>query len=369
VIYYGVRLLAMFQLLIVPLLVALLLVALVRPLTELLAGPGEGRWLPRGFAALATLLITLAVIGGLVGLIGQQVADGFPTLREDTAEGLRELQEQLARSPLHLSTDRLGQLVEQATAQLRDHGSQLVTGALQVTSTAGHVVTGFFIVLFSSYFFLAGGEGIWAWLVGLFPRPARKRLDGAGRRAWATLTSFVRATMIVAIVDGLGVAIAAYLLHVPLALPLGVLVFLGAFVPIVGSLVSGSVAVLVALVDQGPLTALLMLAAVILVQQVEAHGLQPFLLGRAVSVHPLAVILAIGAGVLLGGIVGALFAVPTVAVANVVVEYLRETADGRDPEDAQPGVGAGGEPQEPVPELDSPVADRPEPTHVSTASR
>jgi predicted PurR-regulated permease PerM len=366
VIYYGVRVLAMFQLLIVPLLVALLLVALVRPLTELIAGPGRGRSLPRGFAALLTLLITLAVVGGLVGLIGQQVADGFPTLREDTAEGLRELQEQLARSPLHLSTDRLTTLVEQATVNLRDHGSQLVTGALQVTSTAGHLVTGFFLVLFSSYFFLAGGAEIWAWVVRLFPRHARTRVDGAARRAWATLTSFVRATLIVALVDGLGVAVAAYLLHVPLALPLGVLVFLGAFVPIIGSLVSGSVAVLVALVDQGPLTALLMLAAVILVQQIEAHGLQPFLLGRAVSVHPLAVILAIGAGVLLGGIVGALFAVPTVAVVNVVVEYLRETAEGRDPED-EPGPG--GEPEEPIPEVDSPVADRPEPTHVSTASR
>jgi predicted PurR-regulated permease PerM len=146
-------------------------------------------------------------------------------------------------------------------------------------------------------------------------------------RAWATLTSFVRATLIVAFVDGLGVGIGAAILGVPLALPLGVLVFIGAFVPIVGALVSGSVAVLVALVSGGPVEALIMLAIVIGVQQVEAHALQPFLLGRAVQVHPLGVILAIAAGVLLAGIVGALFAVPLVAVINVVATYLFGSED------------------------------------------
>jgi len=369
-IYFLVRLLAVFQLLIVPVLVALLLVALVRPLADLLTGPGERRWLPRGPASLITLLIALAIVGGLIGLIGQQVAEGFPTLREESTEGLRELQRQLARSPLHLSTDQVTRLVDQATANLRGNSSQLVSGAMHVTATAGHVLTAFFVVLFSGYFFLADGNGIWAWVVRLFPRSARPRVDGAGRRAWATLTSFVRATLLVALVDGLGVMLAAYLLHVPLAVPLGVLVFLGAFVPIVGALVSGSVAVLVALVDQGPLTALLMLAAVILVQQIEAHVLQPFLLGRAVAVHPLAVILAIGAGVLLAGIVGALFAVPTVAVANVVVAYLRSEAAGdKDADEPPPGEPPAAEPDAggPVAEVDSPLADRPGP--VTTPSR
>jgi predicted PurR-regulated permease PerM len=162
---------------------------------------------------------------------------------------------------------------------------------------------------------------------------------GAGTRAWATLTSFVRATLIVAFVDGLGVGIGAAVLGVPLALPLGVLVFIGAFVPIVGALVSGGVAVLVALVSGGPVEALIMLAVVIGVQQVEAHALQPFLLGRAVQVHPLGVILAIAAGVLLAGIVGALFAVPLVAVVNVVAVYLSgdEEDEGPNPEERDVG--------------------------------
>ena len=323
--FYLIRLVGLFQVLVVPLLVALLLVALVLPLVDQLSA-AHRRGLPRGVASLITLLATLAVVGGVIGLISQQVAVGFPELQRQAAAGLRELQSELARGPLHLSADRLAELVDRALAGIRGNGDQLVTGALQVTSTAGHVVTGFFLVLFSSFFFLSGGKSIWAWLVSLFPRTARYRVNGAGERAWDTLTAFVRATLLVALVDGLGVGISAAVLTVPLALPLGLLVFIGAFVPIVGALVTGSVAVLVALVAKGPVVALVMLAAVVLVQQVESHVLQPFLLGRAVRVHPLAVILAIGAGVLLAGVVGALFAVPLVAVVNVVARYLADPA-------------------------------------------
>jgi predicted PurR-regulated permease PerM len=317
----------MFQLLVVPVLVSLLLVALVRPIQQGLARTGERRGLPSSLAALLTVLIVLALVAALMTLIGQQVATGFSGLRDDAADGLTELQKQLANSPLRLTNAQLDSYVQQASEALRGNSGTVVSGALTVTATAGHVLTGFFLVLFSSYFFLSGGEGIWGWVVGLFPRSVRPRVRGAGVRAWATLTSFVRATMVVALVDGLGVGIGAAILGVPLALPLGVLVFLGAFVPIVGALVSGSVAVLVALVSGGPVEALIMLAIVIGVQQIEAHALQPFLLGRAVQVHPLGVILAIAAGVLLAGIVGALFAVPLVAVVNVVVSYLSGSED------------------------------------------
>jgi predicted PurR-regulated permease PerM len=187
-------------------------------------------------------------------------------------------------------------------------------------------------------------------------------------RAWATLTSYVRATVIVAIVDGAGVGIVAALLGVPLALPLGVLVFLGAFVPVVGALVTGIVAVLVALVAKGTVVAALMLGGVIAVQQLEAHILQPFLMGHAVRVHPLAVILSIGAGVLLAGIVGGLFAVPLAAIVNVVGQYL---ASGEPPPIEPDSNGAAtaaraAEPQ-PTPEQDAqeaaheagPLADAP----------
>jgi predicted PurR-regulated permease PerM len=329
----------MFQLLVVPILVSLLLVALVRPIQQVLARHEGRRGLPNSMAALLTVLIVLALVAALITLIGQQVATGFADLRDDAADGLAELQKQLANGPLNLTNDQLDDYVKQAQDAIRGNSSTVVSSALSVTSTFGHVVTGFFLVLFSSYFFLAGGEGIWGWVVGLFPRPVRPRVRGAGVRAWATLTSFVRATLIVAFVDGLGVGVGAAILGVPLALPLGVLVFIGAFVPIVGALVSGSVAVLVALVSGGPVEALIMLAIVIGVQQVEAHALQPFLLGRAVQVHPLGVILSIAAGVLLAGIVGALFAVPLVAVINVVAVYLSGSEDDEGPHPDQAVVG------------------------------
>jgi len=197
-----------------------------------------------------------------------------------------------------------------------------VTRVTDIGTVLGHVVAGFFIVLFATYFFLADGGRIWAWLVRLFPRAARTRADSSGKVAWRSLTQFVRATVLVAFVDAIGIVIVALILDVPLAPAIGVLVFLGAFIPLVGATLSGSVAVLVALVAQGPVVALLMLAGVILVQQVEAQVLQPFLLGRFVSVHPLGVLVAIACGVLLAGIAGALVAVPFVAALNAVVQHL-----------------------------------------------
>jgi len=194
------------------------------------------------------------------------------------------------------------------------------------------VVAGFFIVLFATYFFIADGDRIWAWVVRLAPRAARERVDSSGQVAWRSLTQFVRATVIVAAVDAIGIMVVAAVLGVPFVLAIGVLVFLGAFVPMVGAAIAGTVAVLVALVDQGPLTALLMLLGVVVVQQLEGHVLQPFLMGRFVSVHPLGVIVAIGCGVLVAGIAGALVAVPLASAVNAVGQHLaRETEVGDDP--------------------------------------
>jgi predicted PurR-regulated permease PerM len=349
--YLLLRLLDIFKVLVVPVAVALLLVALLRPLVDLMAArearpAGDGvperprkGGLPRPAASLLGILLALAVVAGLITLIGQQVSTGFGDLQAQTVAGWRELQRQLASSPLHLTSQQIGAWVDQAGAGLRSNSNKLVTGAVQVGSTAADIGTGFFVVLFSTYFFLSGGDRIWAWLVRLFPRTARARVDGAGIRAWSTLTAYVRATVIVALVDGTGVGVVAATLGVPLAIPLGVLVFIGAFIPVVGALISGIVAVLVALVAKGPVIALLMLAGVIAVQQIEAHVLQPFLMGRAVSVHPLAVILSIGAGVLIAGIVGGLFAVPIAAVVNVVSQYLT----GDEPEEPPVNEGAVGD--------------------------
>ena len=209
-----------------------------------------------------------------------------------------------------------------AQDEITRRAKDLGRNAADVGTTLGHVVAGFFIVLFATFFFLADGPVIWAWVVRLFPRDARLKADSSGKVAWRSLVQFVRATVLVAAVDAIGIAIWAAVLGLPLVGAIGVLVFLGSFVPMVGATVTGIVAVLVALVAKGPFTALLMLIGVIVVQQVEGHILQPFLMGRFVSVHPLGVIVAIAAGVLLAGVAGALIAVPLVASLNAVVQHL-----------------------------------------------
>jgi putative heme transporter len=326
-VYLLLRLLGHFEVLVVPFLVAVLLVALTRPLTDVLT-----RVIPRGVAALVTVLVVVAVVAGLAALVGQQIASGFPDLEDQASDGLTQVQNWLATGPLHLTTDRLADYVGDLQKSVSAHSGTLISGALTAAGTLTDVLAGIFIVLFSMYFMLAQGPDIWSWMIQVLPDPAQEPLDVAARRGWVTLTSYVRATVLVAATDALGIGIGAAILGVPLAVPLGVLVFLGAFVPIVGALVSGIVAVLVALVSHGPVTALIMLGIVVLVQQVEAHVLQPFLLGRAVSVHPLAVILGIAAGVLIAGIVGALFAVPFIAVTNTVASSLAGRTDREEPQ-------------------------------------
>jgi predicted PurR-regulated permease PerM len=193
---------------------------------------------------------------------------------------------------------------------------------LSVGSSAGHFLAGLLITLFVLVFFLLEGERIWRFLVGLLPRQARPAADGAGRRGWTSLVSYVRVQVLVAAVDAVGIGAGAAILGVPLALPLGILVFVASFIPVVGALVSGVVAVLLALVANGLVNAVIMLVIVVAVQQIESHVLQPLIMGRAVSLHPVAVILAVAAGSYIAGIPGALFAVPTLAVTNSAVRYI-----------------------------------------------
>lgn len=310
----------------VPLAISLLLAALLQPLVNRLA-----RTIPRGLAALATLLGTLVLVIGLFTLVGQQASSGFPELRDQAVAGLDEVRTWLRTGPLKIDADTLAGYISKAEDAASANQSNLVSGALGVAATATHLAEGFFIALFATFFFLSSGHRIWGWLLRMLPGRAQDPLDEAARSGWVTLSHYVRATLLVALIDGIGIGVGSALLGVPLALPLGVLVFLGAFIPIVGALLTGALAVLVALVANGPVIALAVLGVVLLVQQIESHVLQPFLLGRAVAVHPLAVILAIATGATVAGIVGALFAVPVVAVANTMITSLAGRRDDDDP--------------------------------------
>lgn len=316
--------------LVIPVVVALLLAALVVPVVDWL----ERNGVRRSVAAILVVVFSIASVVALLTFAGQQVANEADDLAESTVEGLQKIKDWLRDGPINLSdtqiNDYLKQIQDAIANQTKEGG--FISSLTEVGTTVGHVVAGFFVVLFATYFFLADGQRIWAWVVRLTPRAARERADSSGRVAWISLTQFVRATVIVAATDAILIGIGAAILSVPFSLAIGVLVFLGAFVPIVGATVTGAVAVLVALVDQGPVRALIMLAVVIGVQQLEGHVLQPFLMGRWVSMHPLGVILAIGAGVLTAGIAGALVAVPLAAAVNAVVQHLvAYTSPGDDP--------------------------------------
>lgn len=312
-----------FRYILVPFLVAILVAALLVPFVNFLM---RHRW-PKWLAILVAMLTTIGVITGLIVLVVLQVRAGFPDLQDKSLAAYESLKDWLLTSPFQLSESDINGYLDELFAAIQRDSSALVGGILSVGSTAGHVLAGVLLALFATLFILIDGRGIWSWFVRLFPRRSRPAVGGAGEAGWITLTTFVKVQIFVAFVDAVGIGAGAWILGLffggfPLVIPIAVAVFLGAFVPVVGALLTGALAVFVALVYLGPVPALIMLGIVLLVQQVEGHILQPLVIGTAVRVHPLAVVFAVAAGGFTAGIPGALFAVPTIAVLNVVVKYL-----------------------------------------------
>lgn len=324
-------LLNFFLVVVLPVVIALLIAALVSPVVAWMARAG----VPRKLAALLVVVLGLVVLALLFTFVGNQVSKGVGDLSTQVTSGIDQIRDWLRDGPLHVTDAQLSEALDKAQETISSFSEDALGRVGEVGTAVGHVVAGIFIVLFSTYFFLADGALIWAWLVRLFPRAGRVRADSSGRVAWKSLTQFVRATVLVAGTDAIGIMVGAWILGVPFVSAIGVLVFLGAFVPMIGAFISGTVAVLVALVAVGPVKALIMLGVVVLVQQVEAHVLQPFLMGRFVSVHPLGVIIAIALGVIVAGIPGALIAVPLAASMNAVVQHLaNDTEVGESAEEA-----------------------------------
>jgi predicted PurR-regulated permease PerM len=303
---------------VIPLLVAVLVSALLVPLVQFLKRHHWPKWL----AVTVAMVGLLAVVSGLIVLVVLQITSDFPSLRDRTIEQVDAFREYLATSPLALDEQEINAYLTQGWEALQRDTGSLLTGAASVGSTAGHFLAGLLLALFATLFILIDGRGIWSWVVRLFPSRARKPINGAGQAGWLTLTTFVKVQIFVAAIDAIGIALVAFFLGLPLVIPIAVMVFLGSFVPIVGAVVTGIVAVFIALVYQGPVAALVMLGGVLLVQQLEGHVLQPLVMGTAVKVHPLAVVIAVAAGGFIAGIPGTLFAVPIVAVLNVMIKYI-----------------------------------------------
>ncbi|GGZ94470.1 AI-2E family transporter [Streptomyces echinoruber] len=313
------RVISAVQLVVLAFVTALLITALLQPTVTRLRRSG----VPRGPATALTAVLGFVVMGLIGWFVTWQVMENIDTLSDQIQDGIDELRKWLLHSPFHVTDKQINRIAKNLREAIGANTDQITSAGLEGVTVVVEALTGILLTIFSTLFLLYDGERIWAWCLKLVPAAARPGVAGAGPRAWRTLTAYVRGTVLVALIDAIFIGLGIYFLDVPMAVPLAVFIFLFAFVPLVGAVVSGALAVVVALVTQGVFTAVMTLVVVLAVQQIEGHVLQPFILGRAVRVHPLAVVLAVSAGGMVAGIGGAVVAVPLVAVTNTVVGYLR----------------------------------------------
>ena len=300
--------------------VGLVITALLRPLVDLLS-----RQIPRGLSVAVTLLLTIVAIGAIFTFVADSVASQTTQLSNQFVSGLNEIARSLAGAPFHIRAGDLGQAGQQIRAWVTQNGGSLAGQALGGVSVAAEVLTGLALAVFCSVFFLNSGSRIWDWLLSQVGGNGH-RWDGAARAGWATFAGYTRGIVIIASTDAALVCVALLILRVPLALPLALLTFFATFIPLIGAPIALFVATLVALAARGPLIALLVLVLIVLIGQIEGNLLQPLVMSRAVNIHPLAVALSVACGTLIAGVIGAVVAVPLVAVSWTVWTTLKTHA-------------------------------------------
>ena len=323
-IYLVARVLGILYIVVVPCVAALLLTALLQPLTARLRRAG----LPALAATWVTLLIAAAVLGGLVVLVANRVSAEYPALVDETRHTVTQIESLLVGPPFHVKSNSVQNALNDIPGYLSKHKA-LVEGTVL---TGGRIAAEFFgglvLMLFVMFFLIKDGERIWAWLLGALRTQTARRVDRAGHASWLAVVYYMRGTVAVAAIHATVVGVALSVMGVPLAFPLAVLVFLAAFVPLVGLLVAGALAIVVTLAAKGWVDAVILLGILIIEDQLEAHLLQPQVVGRVIRLHPLAVILALAVGGVLAGIAGAVVAVPIVAVITRAVPELRRREPG-----------------------------------------
>ncbi|MEU2336702.1 AI-2E family transporter [Streptomyces sp. NPDC006654] len=320
VVVYGVfSVLGRFQLIAAALFLALVVTSVLRPLADLL-----GRWLPRPLAVAVSLVGSILVFCGLLALVGNAVAEQSTTLADEFRGGIHRIEVWLQRPPFRLGPGALSHLQQEIVNYVQAHRANLVNSAVSGLGTLVELVTGVALALFASVFFIHSGERLWAWASSeLLPVGARTAWDRAGRAAWRTFAGYTRGIIIVAATNAVLVGIALLVLRVPLALPLTLLEFFAAFVPLVGSPVALGVATVVALAGRGPLTAAAVLVLIVVIGQLEGHLLHPLVMSWAVRLHPLVVAVSVIAGSIVAGVIGAVVAVPFISVIWAVTRALR----------------------------------------------
>jgi predicted PurR-regulated permease PerM len=321
---------------VLPIVLGLLFATVLWPPTRFLRNHG---W-PPALAATVVLLGFLAAFGGLIAAIAPSVGSQVGELIDQATAGLQDIQEWLSGPPLNLGQDQVGQAVDNAINSLQNNAQSIAGAALTGASVIGNSLINLILALVLVFFFLKDGPRWVPWLCAQTGSRAAPHVAALSYKTWSTLSEFIRQQALVGFIDALFIGIGLWIFDVPLVLPLAVLTFLGGFIPIIGAFVAGAFAVLIALVDEGFTTALIILGIVVLVQQIEGNVLQPIIQGRGFNMHAAVVILAVTAGSQLAGITGAFLGVPVAALIAVVYRYVRDELDDRSPEVQDDGTRA-----------------------------
>ena len=308
-----------------PVILALIVATVLWPPTAWL----RRRGLPGALAAVLVILGSLVAFFGVLGAITPSLVSQSGELADSASQGLTKLQDRLGQEPFNVDNETIDQGVQTATTWLQDRGGEIASGALTGASAVGSGLVTLVLVLVLVFFFLKDGPDFLPFVRRVSGERAGAHLTEVSTRAWNTLSGFIRTQALVSGVDAVLIGIGLVVLQVPLAFALAVLTFFGGFIPIVGAFAVGALAVLVALVAQGPMTALFVLILIIAVQQIEGNVLQPFLQGRSMQLHAGIILLAVAVGSTVFGIVGAFLAVPVAAVGAVVLRYLSEQVELR----------------------------------------
>lgn len=310
---------------ILPALLAIIVATVLWPPTKWMLRVG----FPAALAATLSLVVFFLVIGGIITLIVPSVVDSAPELVDKASAGVSQVQDWLKGPPVNLQDEQIDNAVSAITSRLQESGTAIASGVFTGVSAAGSILVTLALVLVLTFFFVKDGVKFIPWLHGFAGGRAGKHLAEILARMWATLGGFIRTQAIVSLIDAFFIGLGLVILGVPLALVLATITFLGGFIPIVGAFVAGALAVLVALVANGPTTALIVLVIIIAVQQLEGNVLQPILQSRSMNLHPAIVLLAVTGGGSVFGIIGAFLAVPAAAVAAVLIRYVSEQIDER----------------------------------------
>ena len=313
------------SLVVVPVLIALIIASAFRPLVRLLE-----KHMPRLLAAIISLLAGVVVFGGIITIAVFQVQSQFGSLQKSVASGVNAVFDWIQNGPLQIDKDQLASF--QADIVKFVTSAQFGSGALQGLSTAIEIVTAAVLTILVLFYFMKDGPMIWAFLIKPFKPELHAKLRRGGDSAISSLGGYVRGTTIVALVDAVVLTVVMLIWHVPLAVPLGIIVFVAAYIPLVGATAAGIIAALVTLVTVDLTTAIIVAVAVVVVQQLEGNFLSPVVLGRSLRLHGLVVLVALTAGTILGGIIGTLLSVPATAVAWAVIKQWN------DPIVPEPGI-------------------------------